>query len=102
VGYHQRPHRRAGRLDSVEFLAQIEEAFHSFVASRLAAPLHESEEDAKRHLLKNAKQLKSLLLGEEAENLARENYKPEIEWETQTELAKEAASRVKARQGIKE
>lgn len=94
--------RRAGRLDSVEFLAQIEEAFHSFVASRLAAPLHESEEDAKRHLLKNAKQLKSLLLGEEAENLARENYKPEIEWETQTELAKEAASRVKARQGIKE
>ncbi len=92
----------AGHLDSAGFLAQIDNSFHSFVASRLAAPVHDSEADAKRHLLKNAKQLKSLLLSEEAENLARENYKPEIEWDTQTELAKEAASRVKARQGIKE
>lgn len=92
---------RTRKLDTSEFLAQIDESFHSFVASRLAGPLHETEADAKRHLLENAKQLKRLLLKEEAENLARENYKPEIDFETKTGLAKEAALRAQARHKIK-
>ena len=89
------------KMDTSEFLAQIDETFHSFVASRLADPLFDSDALAKLGLLDNAKQLKRLLLKEEAESLARENYKPEVDFETKAELAKEAATRAQARHKIK-
>ncbi len=90
------------RLDTGEFLAQIDKTFHIFVASRIAGPTHESEDDAKRDLLENANKLKRLLLTQEHENLARENYKPDNDWETSTELAREADQRVRARmRGLK-
>lgn len=89
------------KLDTSEFLAQIDEVYHEFARGRLAWPEKDSEGDAKLHLLDNAKQLKRLLLREEAESLARENYKPEVDFETKAELAKEAASRAKARHKIK-
>jgi len=89
------------KLDPSEFLAQIDEVYHEFASSRLGGPEHVSEDDAKLHLLDNAKQLKRLLLKEEAESLARENYKPEVDFETKAELAKEAATRAQARHKIK-
>jgi DNA primase len=88
---------RTRKLDISEFLAQIDESFHSFVASRLAGPVHESEEEAKGYLLRNAEKLKSLLRIEETENLARENDKPGIDFETQSELAREATLLAQAR-----
>jgi hypothetical protein len=88
---------RTRKLDISEFLAQIDESFHSFVASRLAGPVHESEEQAKGYLLRNAEKLKSLLRIEETENLARENDKPGIDFETQSELAREATLLAQAR-----
>lgn len=89
------------RLDVSEFLAQIDETFHVFASSHLGAPKLETEIEAKRDLLENAKQLKRLLLKEEAESLARENYKPEVDFETKAELAMEAALRARARHKIK-
>ncbi len=88
---------RTRKLDIDDFLAQIDESFHSFVASRLAGPRHDSEEEAKGDLLANAEKLKSLLREEETENLARENDKPGIDFETQSELAREATLLAQAR-----
>jgi DNA primase len=87
----------AKRLDVSEFLAQIDTIFHDFVGSRLGGPQHESEAEAKGYLLGNAEKLKSLLRIVETENLARENYKADDDFETMAGRAREATLIAQAR-----
>jgi DNA primase len=88
-------------LDSGSFLAQIPPPIQAFASERLAAPHHDSRDDAKVHLLDNAQKLRRVVLGREADDLAREQYKATGDWQTETELAREAADRVRQRLGVR-
>ncbi len=88
-------------LDSGSFLAQIPPPIQAFASERLAAPHHDSRDDAKVHLLDNAQKLRRVVLGREANDLAREQYKAAGDWQVETELAREAADRVRQRLGVR-
>jgi hypothetical protein len=52
-------------------------------------------------LLENAKKLKRLLLSQEAAQIARETYRAQGDWDTERELLREAAERLKTKHGLK-
>jgi DNA primase len=88
-------------LDSGSFLAQIPPPIQAFASERLARPNHDSRDDAKVHLLENAQKLRRVVLGREANDLAREQYRAAGDWQVETELAQEAAKRVGQRLGVR-
>jgi hypothetical protein len=88
-------------LDTEAFLEQVPEAARPFVAERLANTLLEDIKAAKEYLLANAKKLKRLVLSQEAAQIARETYRAQGDWDTESELLREAAERVKTKHGIK-
>jgi DNA primase len=88
-------------LDSGSFLAQIPPPIQAFASERLARPNHDSSDDAKVHLLENAQKLRKVVLGREANDLAREQYRAAGDWQAETELAQEAAKRVGQRLGVR-
>lgn len=95
---HPAPSRKA--LDIPEFLAQIPASVAGFARERLADPVFSSREEAKAHLIDNGKKLKRLILSREAVELAREQTRVAGDWETETELAKEAEERVRMKHGL--
>jgi DNA primase len=89
-------------LDSTVFLAQIPSAIQAFASARLAAPQHETIEDARASLIENAKKLSELILSREASEIAREQHKAAGDWEQEAELAREALDRVRRKHGVKQ
>lgn len=89
------------KLNVDAFLQEIPPAVRSFANQRLANPKNESEADAKRYLLDNANKLKRLLLSQEAAQITRETYRAQGNWETERELLREAAERLRAKHGLK-
>lgn len=87
-------------LDSTEFLAQIPQAIHPFASERLAAPRHDSPDQAKRSLLENARKLRRLVLSRETTDFAREQHRVAGDWEAETELAREASERARLKHGL--
>ena len=90
----------AKTLDTDAFLSQIPATHKGFAAKHLAAPDGESESAAKGYLLENAKQLKRLLLSQEAAQITRETYRAQGDWETEQELAKAVEERVRKKKGL--
>lgn len=88
-------------LDSGSFLAQIPPPIQAFASERLAAPHHDTRDDAKVHLLENAQKLRRLILAREANDLAREQYRAAGDWQVETDLAREADERVRQRLGVR-
>jgi DNA primase len=89
------------RLNVDAFLAEIPPAVRAFANKRLASPETESEANAKRYLLDNAKQLKRLLLSQEAAQITRETYQAQGDWDAERELLREAAERLRAKHGLR-
>jgi DNA primase len=89
------------RLDATVFLAQIPQAIQAFASERLAAPRHDTLKDARASVIENATKLRKLILGREADDIAREQYKAAGDWQVETELAREAMDRVRLRHGVK-
>lgn len=87
-------------LDTEGFLGQIPEQHRSFAAAHLASPETESESAAKGYLLENANKLKRLLLSQEAAQITRETYRAQGDWDTERELLREAADRLRAKHGL--
>jgi len=87
-------------IDTEPFLAQIPESSRAFVHQHLANPELEDQRAAKEYLLSNAKKLKRLLLSQEAAQIARETYRAQGDWETESELLREAADRLRAKRGL--
>jgi DNA primase len=83
------------------FLQEMPPAVRPFANQRLANPKNESEADAKRYLLDNANKLKRLLLSQEAAQITRETYRAQGNWDTERELLREAAERLRAKHGLK-
>jgi DNA primase len=93
--------RAGGRtIDADAFLSQIPESSHAFVNKHLADPEHDDIRAAKEYLLENAKKLKRLLLSQEAAQIARETYRAQGDWDTEKELLREAADRLRAKRGL--
>ena len=88
-------------LDTSRFLAQIPDAVRAFVAGRLAVPRHENQERALESLRDHGKQLKSLVLSQEADGIAAEQHRAAGDWDQEVEHARNATARVRAKQGVK-
>jgi len=87
-------------LDTDAFLSQIPVGLQGFAARHLADPAMESESAAKGYLLDNAKQLKRLLLSQEAAQITRETYRAQGDWDAEQELAKAVDERVRKMKGL--
>jgi DNA primase len=91
---------REKSLDTSSFLAQIPPAVRAFATERLAAPQHETREEAWRHLLSNGRKLRNVILEREAVDISRENYKAGGDWEAAMKLARTAQDRMREKHGM--
>lgn len=89
------------RLDVDAFLAAIPPSMLRPIQKRLADPEWEQDAGAKEHLLDSAKQLKRLLLSQEAAQITRETYRAQGDWDAEAELLREAAERLRTKHGLK-
>ncbi|MBX3230923.1 MAG: toprim domain-containing protein [Labilithrix sp.] len=89
------------RLDIDAFLGAVPPSYEGFARQRLADSASESQSAAKDHLLRNAKQLKSLVLSQSAAQNSREMYRAQGDYDAQRDLLKEASEMLRAKQGIK-
>ncbi len=88
-------------LDSQLFLDQIPVSLQAFASARLAAPEHETEKQARETLINNLTKLRKLVLSREHHAISREAHAAEGDWERTIELARDAQTRVRLLQGIK-
>jgi DNA primase len=87
-------------LDSTEFLAQMPPVIQAFASSRLAAPLHESIEEARATVGANAKKLRESNVARETSEIVREQHRVVGDWEAEVALARHADELVRQRQGL--
>jgi DNA primase len=98
--------RRAWKSDEKKlnvdaFLQEIPPAVRVLANKHLANPQRDSEANAKGYLLENANKLKRLLLSQEAAQITRETYRAQGDWDTERELLREVAERLRAKHGLK-
>lgn len=91
---------RGKTLDTDAFLSQIPATHRGFAAKHLADPEQESEAAAKGYLLENAKQLKRLLLSQEAAQITRETYRAQGDWDTERENLRALEERVRLKRQL--
>jgi hypothetical protein len=75
-------------------------AIQSFASARLAAPAHDSIEEARETVSVNAKQLTVSNVARETSEIVREQHRVVGDWDTEVELAKHADALVRQRQGL--
>jgi len=90
--------------DVLEILAQLPTSIHTFAAQRLAAPVHELREDAKRELVSNALKLKRLGLSRQKAHVVEALHKVERTGDRAAEdaLLREMDRRAREKHGLKE
>ncbi len=89
-------------LDSQLFLQQIPDSLRPFASARLAAPEHDTEKQARETLINNLTKLRKLMLSREHHAISREAHAAEGDFERTIELARDAQTRVRLMQGIKD
>jgi DNA primase len=87
-------------LDSAEFLAQMPPAIQAFATARLAAPAHDTIEEARATVIANVKKLRESNVSREARESVREQQRVVGDWEAELELAKHVDTLVRERQGL--
>jgi DNA primase len=87
-------------LDSSEFLAQMPPAIQAFASARLAAPVHDTIDDARATVSVNAKKLRESHVAREASEIVREQHRVVGDWDTEMELMKHADALVRQRSGL--
>jgi DNA primase len=87
-------------LDSTEFLAQMTGAIHDFASARLAAPAHDTLDDARATIRVNADKLREINVARETSEIVREQHRVVGDWDAELELARQADSLVRRRQGL--
>jgi DNA primase len=90
----------AKTLDTDAFLSQIPATHKGFAAKHLADPEQDGEAVAKGYLLENAKQLKRLLLSQEAAQITRETYRAQGDWDTERENLRALDERVRLKRQL--
>jgi DNA primase len=84
-------------LDTSEFLAQMRGHANSFAAARLAAPMHETIEDARETVVKAAKRLRDSHVAQETNEIVREQQRDAGNWDSEVERVKHADALVRQR-----
>ena len=84
-------------LDSAEFLAQMPEAIQAFASARLAAPAHDTIEEARETVTAAAKRLEENTVARQTSEIVREQQRSVGDWETEVELIKHADALVRRR-----
>lgn len=84
-------------LDTTEFLAQMHGDAKAFASARLAAPMHETIDEALETVTKAAKRLRGTSVARETSEIAREQHRVVGDWDTEVELAKHANELVRQR-----
>ena len=84
-------------LDTTEFLAQMPDDTKAFASARLAAPLHDTIEEALETAAKAAKRLRGTSVARETNEIVREQHRVVGDWDTEVELAKHANDLVRQR-----
>ncbi len=87
-------------MDSAEFLAQMSPAIQAFASARLAAPAHDTIDEARAALNANAKKLRESNATRETIEIVREQHRVVGDWEAEVELAKHADVLGRQRQGL--
>jgi DNA primase len=87
-------------LDSSEFLAQMPPVIQAFATARLAAPLHETIDEARATVQANAKRLRESQVARETSEIVREQHRVVGDWETEVELMKHASALIRRQRGV--
>jgi DNA primase len=87
-------------VDSAEFLAQMTPAIQAFASARLAAPEHETIEEAHTTVIANAKKLRGTTVAQETRATALEQQRNAGDWDAEVERAKHVAALVQERNGL--
>ena len=87
-------------LDSAEFLAQMPAVIQAFASARLAAPVHDTIDEARQTVAANEKKLRESNIARETGEIVRKQQKAVGDWEMEVELAKQADTMVRVRQGL--
>lgn len=84
-------------LDTSEFLAQMRGHANAFAAARLAAPMHETIEDARETVVKAAKRLRDSHVAQETSEIVREQQRDAGNWDSEVERVRHADALVRQR-----
>ncbi|HXX68267.1 MAG TPA: DNA primase [Polyangiaceae bacterium] len=87
-------------LDPVEFLAQLPPPIQAFASARLAAPEHDTVDEARTAVIANMKKLRETNVARETRETVREQHRVVGDWETEVELARHVDALVRQRQGL--
>jgi DNA primase len=101
IGQSMRVNARGEKvLDSSEFLAQMPAVIQAFASARLAAPAHETIDEARATVSANAKKLRESNVARETNEIVREQYRIVGDWDTEVELMKHADALVRQQHGL--
>jgi DNA primase len=88
-------------LDTTEFLAQMRGHANAFASARLAAPVHETIDEARSTIVKAAKTLRGTHVAQESSEIVRELHRDASNWDAGVERAKHVMQLVQQQQGVK-
>jgi DNA primase len=101
VGQSMRINLRGEKvLDSSEFLAQMPPVIQAFASARLAAPAHDTIDEARATVSANAKKLRESNVARETSEIVREQHRVVGDWDTEVELMKHADALVRQQHGF--
>jgi hypothetical protein len=75
-------------------------AIQAFASARLAAPVHDTLEEARASVLANARKLRETNVARETLETVREQQRVVGDWEAEVQLAKHVDALVRQRQGL--
>jgi DNA primase len=96
----RRNERGENVIDCAEFLAQMPKAIQAFATARLAAPAHDTLEDARATVTANARKLRETNVAQEANEMVREQHRVVGDWDAELALAKQVQTLAMQRQGV--
>jgi DNA primase len=88
------------RLDGTEFLAQMSPAIQAFASARLAAPTHETLEEALATVAANSKKLRETTVAQETRVAVREQHRMAGDWDAGLEALKRSDALAREGKGL--
>ena len=88
------------RLDGTEFLAQMSPAIQAFASARLAAPTHETLEEALATVAANSKKLRETTVAQETRVAVREQHRIAGDWDAGLEALKRSDALAREGKGL--
>ena len=88
------------RVDSAEFLAQMTPAIQAFASARLAAPAHETLEEARATVAANSKKLRGTTVAVETRVAVREQHRVAGDWDAGVESLKRMEALAREGKGL--